>query len=61
MAKAQALAALPAEALGAIKQARVEAVLDEVLPRLEEKDRFFVACWYADAARERLQEALKKY
>lgn len=59
--KAQALGALPAEAFGAIKQARVQAVLDQVLPRQEEKDRLFVTLWYSDTARERLREALKKF
>jgi len=44
-----------------IKRNRVEPVEAQVLAHLEQRERFFVECWYSDEARERLQEAMEKF
>ena len=59
--KARLLGGSPQEAFAMIKRNRVERVEAQVLARLEEKERFFVDCWYSDEARERLREAMEKF
>ncbi|MCP4708787.1 MAG: enoyl-CoA hydratase/isomerase family protein [Planctomycetes bacterium] len=59
--KAKLLGGLPEKALAMIKHNRVETVEKEVLARLEEKERFFIECWYSDLVRERLREAMEKF
>jgi len=59
--KATSLGAVPPEPFAMIKRNRVEPVEAQVLARLEERERFFVECWYSDAARERLREAMEKF
>ena len=59
--KARLLGGSPQEAFAMIKRNRVERVEAQVLTRLEEKERFFVECWYSDEARERLREAMEKF
>jgi len=59
--KAGALGALPQAAFAMIKRNRVETVEAQVLAHMGEKERFFIERWYSDEARERLQEAMKKF
>jgi enoyl-CoA hydratase/carnithine racemase len=59
--KAKLLGALPHEAFRMIKRNRVEIAEAQVLTRLAEKEQFFIECWYSDEARERLEEAIKKF
>jgi len=59
--KARSLGSLPHEAFSLIKRNRVEIVETLVVPRLEEKDRLFIDCWYSDEARTRLREAMAKF
>ena len=59
--KAHQLGSMPQQAYQAIKRNRVEGVEAQIRARWEEKQRFFVECWYSDEARERLQEAMKKF
>ena len=59
--KARQLGSMPQQAYQAIKRNRVEGVEAQIRARWEEKQRFFVECWYSDEARERLQEAMKKF
>jgi len=59
--KATAIGALPQEAFAIIKRNRIEAVERELLAHEEEQVRSFVECWYLDATRERLKEAIKRF
>jgi enoyl-CoA hydratase/carnithine racemase len=59
--KARSLGALPQKAFAMIKRNRVEVVEARVRAHLEEKERFFFACWYSDEARVRLKEAMEKF
>lgn len=43
------------------KQNRTELVAAQIMERLEEKEKRFVECWYADKTRKRLQAAMKKF
>ena len=44
-----------------IKGNRVAMVEAQILAHLEEKEQFFIECWYSDEARERLREAVEKF
>ena len=59
--KARLLGGSPQEAFAMIKRNRIEGVEAQILTRLEEKERFFVDCWYSGEARERLREAMEKF
>ncbi len=59
--KTEALGTMPQAAFAMIKQNRVEMIDARVLARREEKERFFVECWYSAQARERLKEAMEKF
>lgn len=59
--KARMLGAMPREAFAMIKRNRVEIVEAQILKRLEEKERFFIECWYSGRARKRLKEAIEKF
>jgi len=59
--RARLLGAWPREAFALIKRNRVEEIEQRVLARREEKERLFVDCWYSDAARQRLKEAIEKF
>ena len=58
---AAALGSLPKVGFEMIKQNRVEAVVDAVNERQDQKETAFIDSWYSDEARERLKEALKKF
>lgn len=59
--KAEVLGAMPQKAFGMIKRNLVEMVETRILTHLEEKERFFIDCWYSDETRELLKEASKKF
>jgi hypothetical protein len=55
------LGASEPQAYRTIKQNRVEPVEAQVRARWEERQRTFIECWYSDAAREQLREAIKTF
>lgn len=59
--KARSLGSFPQEASAMIKRNRVEVVEAQIRARLEEKERFFVECWYSDETRQLLREAMEKF
>jgi enoyl-CoA hydratase/carnithine racemase len=59
--KAKSLGALPPDAFAMIKRNRTEIVEAQIQERLTEKEQYFIECWYASQARERLREAIKKF
>jgi len=59
--KAETLGSFPAEGFSMIKQNRVERVAEQVLKHLDEKEQYFLDCWFSQNARERLKEAAKKF
>ena len=59
--KCHGLGSHPRKAFAEIKRYRTGHVSQEAEPRLEETDRAFIDCWYAQTARERLQEAISKF
>ncbi len=61
LTKARLLGGLPAEAFEAIKKNRTGSVADDIRRRLEEDVDLFLKFWYAEEARERLKEAMKKF
>jgi enoyl-CoA hydratase/carnithine racemase len=59
--KVEALSAASPEAFALIKRNRTEPVKESILADLDERERRFVECWYSPLARERLEEAIKKF
>jgi enoyl-CoA hydratase/carnithine racemase len=59
--KAQALGSFPQEAFAMIKRNRVETVEAQIRAQLEEKEQFFIECWYSDETRQLLREAMEKF
>jgi enoyl-CoA hydratase/carnithine racemase len=59
--KAGSLGRLPTAGLVPIKRNRVEAVEEQVLARLEDKENHFIECWYSDGTRALLREAMEKF
>ncbi|MCK5559285.1 MAG: enoyl-CoA hydratase/isomerase family protein [Thermoplasmata archaeon] len=59
--KAKILGELPNEAYQEIKGNNIETVEKQILKHLEEKEKFFIECWFSDDARERLEVAMKKF
>jgi Delta3-Delta2-enoyl-CoA isomerase len=58
---ADTLGSLPKVGYGMIKQNRVEVIVEAVMARQDQKETAFIGSWYSDEARERLQEAMKKF
>ncbi len=58
---AKALGVHPRLAFGMIKRNRVEGVESQILARLQEKEELFIQCWFSDATRRRLKEAMEKF
>jgi Delta3-Delta2-enoyl-CoA isomerase len=58
---ADTLGSLPKVGYGMIKQNRVEVIAESVMARQDQKETAFIGSWYSDEARERLQEAMKKF
>jgi len=59
--KVRGLGSSPGKAFAEIKRYRTEPVLQQVEPRLSETDQAFIGCWYEQAARERLKEAMSRF
>jgi enoyl-CoA hydratase/carnithine racemase len=59
--KADTLGQLPENALTMIKRNRVELVEAQILARLEDKEQYFIECWYSEGTRERLRKAMEKF
>jgi enoyl-CoA hydratase/carnithine racemase len=59
--KARLLGSYPQAASAMIKRNRTETVKTEILARLDERERFFIECWYSDEVRKRLKEAMEKF
>ncbi len=51
----------PGKAFAEIKRYRTEPILQQVEPRLHETDQAFIDCWYGQAAREHLKEAMSRF
>ena len=61
MEKARLLGSYPQEAFTMIKRNRTERVEAEILAHLNEREEFFIECWYSDDVRKRLKEAMEKF
>lgn len=61
VARARELGVLPAHAYAAIKQHRVEAIVDQVKKGALEKEELFLDCWYRHDVRRILKEAMEKF
>lgn len=61
IAKAQILGSLPHQAFAAIKDNRTRSLANEIHQHLEKDIQLFVKFWYLEEARQRLQEAIKKF
>src|SRR5574341_180881 len=59
--KVRGLGSSPGKAFAEIKRYRTEPILQQVEPRLHETDQAFIGCWYGQAARERLKDAMSKF
>jgi enoyl-CoA hydratase/carnithine racemase len=59
--QARLLGALPHQAFAMIKRNRVEVVEAQVLAGLEEREQYFIECWYSDQAREALRVAMQRF
>jgi len=59
--RAALLGSLPADAYAAIKQGRVEKVMNKVIDNGEHRDMEFVDLWYSSEARELLGKAKERY
>jgi enoyl-CoA hydratase/carnithine racemase len=59
--KVAALGSMPRQGYAMIKQDRVESVVEQIARRFEEKDKYFVQCWFAGQTREKLKEAMEKF
>lgn len=59
--KVRLLSTFSTRAFSMIKQNRTEQVEAQIQEKLEEKEEYFIDCWYADETRERLKEAMKKF
>lgn len=59
--KAALIGSMPPRAYAVIKRDRVEPVEEEIMGRLAQKDKMFVECWYSEAARLKLKEAMQKF
>jgi hypothetical protein len=44
-----------------IKKNRVEDVRVHIMERLEEKEQYFLKCWFSNETRKLLKEAAKKF
>lgn len=59
--KAKILGEMPKDAFFMIKRNRVEMVENRILKHINEKEQFFLDCWFSDDTRKRLKEAMKKF
>jgi enoyl-CoA hydratase/carnithine racemase len=61
ISKAKTLGEMPKDAFHMIKRNRVEMVEERIRKHLDEKEEFFLDCWFSDDTRKRLEEAMKKF
>ena len=61
MEKARQLGEKPAVAFGVIKQNRVEPVKGRILARLEQRELFFLECFFSEGTQALVKEAVKKF
>lgn len=59
--RVRSLASVPGAAFAEIKRSRTDPIARLIRSQLDETDKAFVECWYSQAARERLNEALAKF
>jgi enoyl-CoA hydratase/carnithine racemase len=59
--QAKLLGEYPSSAYRIIKTNRVENVKDHIIENLEEKEQYFLKCWFSDETRKLLKEATKKF
>lgn len=59
--KAKELGAMPHNAFTMIKRNRVEPVEAQIKKHLDQKEQFFLECWFSEEARKNLSEAMKKF
>jgi enoyl-CoA hydratase/carnithine racemase len=58
---ARLLGKYPPMAFRMIKKNRVEEVKENILKNLDEKEQYFLKCWFSDETRKLLKEATKKF
>jgi enoyl-CoA hydratase/carnithine racemase len=59
--QARLLGGYPAQAFGMIKRNRVNKVKKHIMEDLDEKENYFLKCWFSDETRKLLKEAKKKF
>lgn len=59
--KARVLGSMPSRAYHHAKWGRIEPLLEGLKEQQEEKERFFVDCWFNEDTRVRLKEAMEKF
>jgi enoyl-CoA hydratase/carnithine racemase len=59
--QAKLLGGYPHLAFQAIKKNRVEIVKSQILEKLDEKEQYFIKCWFSRGTRKLLKEATKKF
>ena len=55
------ISSYPSYAFSMIKRNRTEAIANHIREHLEEREEYFVDCWYAEDTRPLLEEAVKKF
>ena len=55
------LGRFPARAFGMIKRNRIEAVVERIERNLEERENYFIECWFSEETRVRLKEAMETF
>jgi enoyl-CoA hydratase/carnithine racemase len=61
VAHARLLGGYPPNAFKMIKKNRVEGVKEQIQERLDEKEQYFLNCWFSDETRKLLKGATKKF
>ena len=59
--EAKKLSSVSSSAFAGVKNNRVEPIEEEVFAKLDEKEDFFIECWYSDVARDLLKAAMSKF
>jgi len=44
-----------------IKKNRTELVVQQIMTKIDEREKFFIDCWYSQETREKLKEAMEKF
>ena len=61
IAHVKVIGAYPTYAYRMIKRNRTEAIANHIREYLDEREKYFVECWYAEETRLLLEEAIKKF